>query len=65
MQTWRRKLRIQELANIAIEKLESGTEIPEVYDVLDGIMVSQWKSIPTRKQYLISVTKVLTNQNVL
>lgn len=66
VQTWRRKLRIEELANIAKEKLESGAEITLVYKILDEIIVSKWKSIPTtRKQYLDSVTKVLKNQNVL
>ena len=66
VQTWRRQLRIQELAEIAKEKLESGTEITLVYEILDEIMVSKWKSIPTtRKQYLDSVKKVLVNQNVL
>jgi hypothetical protein len=66
VQTWRRKLRIEELANIAIEKLESGTEITTVYEILDEIIASKWKSIPTtRKQYLDSVTKVLENQNIL
>ena len=65
VQTWRRKLRIEELANIALEKLESETEITHVYDILEEIMISKWKSIPsTRKQYLVSVTKVLTNNNV-
>lgn len=66
VQTWRRQLRIQELVNIAKEKLESGTEITLVYENLDAIMVSKWKSIPTtRKQYLDSVKKVLVNQNML
>ncbi|MCV0411207.1 hypothetical protein [Nitrosopumilus sp.] len=65
VQTWRRQLRIQELANIAREKLESGTEITQVYEILDEIMVSKWRSIPTtRKQYLDSVKKVLENQNM-
>ncbi|MGY5150106.1 MAG: hypothetical protein ACW9W3_08575 [Candidatus Nitrosopumilus sp. bin_68KS] len=66
VQTWRRKLRIKELANIAKEKLESGIEINVVYDLLDEIMVSKWRSIPTtRRQYLESVKQVLVNQNVL
>lgn len=65
VQTWRRQLRIQELANIAKEKLESGTEIILVYEILNEIMVSKWRSIPTtRKQYLNSVKKVLENQNI-
>jgi hypothetical protein len=63
--TWRRQLRIQELANIAKEKLESGIEITVIYEILDEIMVSKWRSIPTtRKQYLDSVKKVLENQNI-
>ncbi len=66
VQTWRRKLRIEELANIAKEKLESGTEINAVYDLLDEIMVSKWRSIPTtRRQYLESVKQVLINHNLL
>lgn len=62
VQTWRRQLRIQELTNVAKEKLESGVEITQVYEILDELMVSKWRSIPTtRKQYLDSVKKVLEN----
>ena len=65
VQTWRRKLRIQELSEIAKEKIESGTEITLVCEILDEVMISKWKSIPTtRKQYLDSVKKVLVNQNI-
>jgi len=66
VQTWRRQLLIEELANIAKEKLDSGEELNVIYDFLDMMIISKWKFIPsTRKQYLISVTKVLKNQNVL
>ncbi|HUT07175.1 MAG TPA: hypothetical protein VMW74_10890 [Nitrosopumilaceae archaeon] len=66
MQTWRRKLRIQEMADIAKKELELGTEITQIYEMLDEMMQIRWKSIPTtRRQYLISVKKVLANQMVL
>ena len=61
---WRRKLRIRELVDIA-KKLESGTEMSQIYDHLDSVMVSKWKLIPsTRKQYMETVKKVLSNQYV-
>ncbi|MDH5568236.1 MAG: hypothetical protein OEX98_00390 [Nitrosopumilus sp.] len=50
MQTWKRKLRIGELANITIKKTKSRTEISTIYKILDEIIVPNWKSIPaTRK----------------
>ena len=35
VQTWRKKLRFQELVDIAKNELESGTEISEIYEILD------------------------------
>ncbi len=61
VQTWRRKLRIQELADIAKKELELGTEVTQIYKILDERMQVRWNSIPTtRKQYLDSVKKVLS-----
>ena len=60
VQTWRRKLRIQKLADIAKKELELGTEVTQIYKILDERIQVRWNSIPTtRKQYLDSVKKVL------
>ena len=65
-QTWRKKLRLKVLIDIAQEELESGTEIPQVYEKLDEEMYFRWKLAEcTRKQYLDDVHKILTNQYVL
>ena len=39
MQTWRKKLRTEELVILLSKKIESGTEIITVYEILDKIMV--------------------------
>jgi len=60
VQTWRRKLRVQELVDIAKKELDLGTEVTQIYKILDKIIQVRWNSIPTtRKQYLDSVKKVL------
>ena len=60
VQTWRRKLRVQELVDIAEKELDLGTEITQIYKILDKIIQVRWNSIPTtRKQYLDSVKKFL------
>ena len=60
VQTWRRKLQVQELVVIAKKELDLGTEITQIYKILDKIIQVRWNSIPTtRKQYLDSVKKVL------
>ena len=65
-QTWRKKLRLQILVDIAKNELESGKETNQVYERLDEEMKMRWKLvITTRKQYLDDVKKILTIQNIL
>ncbi len=65
-QTWRKKLRLQELVDTARQELESGKEIALVYEKLDEQMQERWKLVSsTRKQYLENINKILTNQYVL
>ena len=66
VQTWRKKLRLQELVDIAKKELESGTEISQIYEILDKAMSFRWKLVnSTRKLYLEDVNKILANQFVL
>ncbi len=66
VQTWRKKLRLQELMNTARQELESGKEIALVYEILDEQMQERWNLVSsTRKQYLENINKILTNQYVL
>ncbi len=66
VQTWRKKLRLQELVDIARQELESGKEIALVYEILDEQMQERWNLVSsTRKQYLENINKILTNQYVL
>lgn len=66
VQTWRKKLRLQELVDIAKNELESGTEISKIYEILDKAMSFRWKLVnSTRKLYLEDVKKILANQFVL
>lgn len=65
-QSWRKKLRLQALVDIAKHELESGKEINQIYEKLDHEMQTRWKLvIGTRKQYIDTVNKILTNQYVL
>ena len=66
VQTWRKKLRLQELVDIARKELELGKEITLVYEILDQQMQERWNLVSsTRKQYLENINKILTNQYVL
>ena len=66
IQTWRKKLRLQELVDIAKNELESGTEISKICEILDHEMSFRWKLVnSTRKLYLEDVKKILANQFVL
>jgi hypothetical protein len=66
VQTWRKKLRLQELVDIARQELELGKEIALVYEILDQQMQERWNLVSsTRKQYLENINKILTNQYVL
>jgi hypothetical protein len=66
VQTWRKKLRLQELVDIAKNELESDTEISKIYEILDKAMSFRWKLVnSTRKLYLEDVKKILANQFAL
>ncbi len=66
VQTWRKKLRLQELVDTARQELESGKDIALVYEILDEQMQERWNLVSsTRKQYLENINKILTNQYVL
>ena len=66
VQTWRKKLRLQEHVDIARQELELGKEIALVYEILDEQMQERWNLVSsTRKQYLENINKILTNQYVL
>ena len=66
VQTWRKKLRLQELVDIARQELELGKEISLVYEILDQQMQERWNLVSsTRKQYLENINKILTNQYIL
>jgi hypothetical protein len=65
-QTWRKKLRLQTLVDIAKRELGSGKEMDQVYEMLDEEMKLRWRLVvTTRKQYLGELKKILTNQYVL
>ena len=66
VQTWRKKLRLQELVDIAKNELESGTEISKICEILDKEMWFRWKLVnSTKKLYLEEVKKILANQFAL
>lgn len=66
VQTWRKKLRLQELVDIAKNELESGTEINKICEILDKEMSFRWKLVnSTKKLYLEEVKKILANQFTL
>ena len=64
--TWRKKLRLVVLVGIAKQELESGKEISKVYEILEEEMQKRCRFVgTTKRQYLIDVKKILTNQYVL
>jgi len=66
VQTWRRKLRLKILVEIANHELKSNEEIETVYKKLDQEMKIRWNLVSTtRKLYLEDISKILTNQNVV
>ena len=65
-QSWRKRLRLQLLVDIAKQELNSGKEFDDFSNRLDEEMHSRWRLVPsTRKQYLEIVKKVLNDQFVL
>ena len=66
VQTWKRKLRLRELADIAQNELKSGKKMEKILEELDVEMKLRWNLVlTTRKQYLRDIRKILTNQYVL
>ena len=66
VQTWRRKLRLKDLVDLAQNELESGKELEEINEKLDEEMRRRWNLVlTTRRQYLKDINKILTNQYVL
>ena len=64
--SWRRKLRIKFLVDIARKELDSGKGFEQITDKLEQEMLNKWRLVPgTRKQYLDTVKRVLDNQLVL
>ena len=66
VQTWRKKLKLQELLDIAKQELQTDTDIDTVYKKLDLEMQIRWRFVSTtRKQYLEDIKKILAKQYVL
>ncbi len=66
VQTWRKKLRLAVLVDVAKQELESGKDITKVYEILEEEMQERWRFVgTTKRQYLDDVKKILTNQYVL
>ena len=66
MQTWRKKLRLQELIIIARNELKSGKDISQVNQILSEQMQTRWRFVgSTQKQYLIDIGRILNNQYIL
>jgi len=66
VQTWRRRLRLKELTELAQNEIKKGREKEEIYKKLDLEMKSRWNLVTTtRKQYLLDINRILTGQYVL
>ena len=64
VQTWRRKIRIKILIDIAKTELQSGQKPYQINKKLDKEMKERWRLVfCTRKQYLEEVNKSL-NQHL-
>ena len=64
VQTWRRKIRMKILYDIAQRELRSGQETCQIYEKLDNEMKNRWNLVLcTRKQYLEEINKSL-NQSI-
>ncbi|MCV0430517.1 hypothetical protein [Nitrosopumilus sp.] len=64
--TWRKKLRLQELVEIAKREIDAGEEIDLVYEILEDEMQTRWRFVgSTKRQYIEDVKKILANQYVL
>ncbi|MCV0392378.1 MAG: hypothetical protein K5790_03670 [Nitrosopumilus sp.] len=66
VQTWRKKIKLQELTEIAKQELKTENDINQVYKKLDLEMQIRWRFVSsTRKQYIEDIKKILANQYVL
>lgn len=64
--SWRKKIRLQKLVDIAKGEFELGRDIDSVYELLECEMKNRWNLVyTTRKQYLGTIDKILKNQYVL
>ena len=63
---WRKKIRLQILADIANDELKSGKGFDQFKGMLEQEMVQRWKLVPsTRQQYLVMIKKILKNEFVV
>ena len=66
VQTWRRQLKLKALIKIAKNELDAGKDTNQVYQKLDKEMQVRWNFVSTtRRQYLIDISRILSNQYVL
>lgn len=66
VQTWRRRLRLKQLIEVAQIEIKSGKRKEEIYKTLDLEMKNRWNLVlTTRKQYLVDINRILTGQYVL
>ena len=64
--SWRKRLRLQLLVELARKELASGRNLDDLFLVLEQEMQVRWRlAATTRRQYLIIISKVLSNQFVL
>jgi len=49
VQTWRKKLRLAVLVDVAKQELESGKDITKVYEILEEEMQERWRFVGTLK----------------
>ena len=63
---WRKKIRLQILADIANDELKSGKEFEEFKGILEQEMQQRWNLVSsTRQQYLEVVKKILNKEFVV
>lgn len=66
VQTWRKKIKLQELLEIVKQELDKGTDINSICKILDNEMQVRWRFVnTTRKQYIEDIKKILANQHIL
>ncbi|MCA9812282.1 MAG: hypothetical protein KC483_05405 [Nitrosarchaeum sp.] len=64
--SWRKRLRLQRLVALARKEIASGRKLDDISLVLEQEMQVRWRlAATTRRQYLIIISKVLSNKFVL